>query len=291
MSPSELSVPGIAVPTVALFATANIVFWITTYCCLHDRISNLTAVLINCACIFAMFTPMHDSAHSSVWRSNLAINDAIGRICSFYFIAPFAAFRYVHLEHHKHTNDPEKDPDFWSARGIALLRPLQWASQEFHYYVPYLSIISQKPLVERVEVIVTLFASYAFVIHAANTIGWKLVWIWILPLRIAVILLAWMFDYIPHRPHQLTRKQDMYGSTSKIGGFFSVSSPLAPLLSILMINQNYHNIHHLFPTVPFYFYPSIWHKHKDDLIHNGTPVVPFYDASVALLSRTRVNAH
>lgn len=36
------------------------------------------------------------------------------------YIAPFPAFRYVHLQHHKHTNDPELDPDMWSG-AVALM--------------------------------------------------------------------------------------------------------------------------------------------------------------------------
>jgi fatty acid desaturase len=31
-------------------------------------------------------------------------------VCGCAFLAPFAGFRFLHLEHHKHTNDENKDP-------------------------------------------------------------------------------------------------------------------------------------------------------------------------------------
>lgn len=61
--------------------------------------------------------------------------------------APFPAFRFVHLEHHKHTNDPALDPDHYrcvrvphsdqgatsvrerSGEGPKVLLPLHWLTQ------------------------------------------------------------------------------------------------------------------------------------------------------------------
>jgi fatty acid desaturase len=44
------------------------------------------------------------------------------------------------------------------------------------------------------------------------------------------------------------------------------------LLTPVLLFQNYHLIHHLIPTVPFYRYGRIWRAKKDFLIANGAAV-------------------
>jgi fatty acid desaturase len=39
-----------------------------------------------------------------------------------------------------------------------------------------------------------------------------------------------------------------------------------------------HNIHHLYPQLPFTRYGKIWAKHKDALIAAGTETHPVYHA-------------
>ena len=46
------------------------------------------------------------------------------------------------------------------------------------------------------------------------------------------------------------------------------------LLAIPMLNQDLHNIHHLYPYLPFYTYGQIWQKHRDELVQRGTRVLP-----------------
>jgi hypothetical protein len=38
------------------------------------------------------------------------LNELVGHVSGMPSQVPLAAFRFVHLEHHKHTNDKEKDP-------------------------------------------------------------------------------------------------------------------------------------------------------------------------------------
>ena len=53
------------------------------------------------------------------------------------FPLPFAAFKRMHLLHHKHTNDESLDPDVWAAKGPRLLLPLRWITVELSYYSMY----------------------------------------------------------------------------------------------------------------------------------------------------------
>jgi len=78
---------------------------------------------------YLCFTPYHDATHRAIGcrrkddtdPNNLflksLLNEVIGQACGIPLLAPFTAFRYIHLLHHKHTNDPEKDPDMHAQTG------------------------------------------------------------------------------------------------------------------------------------------------------------------------------
>ena len=44
----------------------------------------------------------------------------------------------------------------------------------------------------------------------------------------------------------------------------------------LFLFQNYHLIHHLYPSVPFYRYLKIWRLNEAEFRRQGTPVVDWY---------------
>ena len=46
------------------------------------------------------------------------------------------------------------------------------------------------------------------------------------------------------------------------------------LLSILLLNQNYHNVHHLWPSQPWYRYSKVWFAHNRELLQKGVRVLP-----------------
>ena len=76
-------------------------------------------MVINTLATFYVFTPMHDGCHGSIATTSSGyrwLNDAIGFACSVMFPLPYHAFKYMHLQHHKHTNDPLNDPDHYVAQ-------------------------------------------------------------------------------------------------------------------------------------------------------------------------------
>jgi len=75
--------------------------------------------------------------------------------------------------------------------------------------------------------------------------------------RLAILFLAFAFDYVPHRPHAITAAEDRYRATSVVE---------SALLNVLLLGQNYHLVHHLYPGVPFYRYQSIWTRRRATLL-------------------------
>ncbi len=187
---------------------------------------------------------------------------------------------YCHLQHHRHTNDPDKDPDFWTAKGPSFLLPLRWMTVEASYYITYLPMLNSRPWVEAMGTLLQLTAEVIAIWWGCSH-GYHstVLWAWLVPGRLANALLAWSFDYLPHRPHTVTRAQDAVAATRVTSLVGAWTAPLTwPLL-----HQNYHNIHHFWPFVPFYMYDRVWHAFKGDLMALGTVIHPIWGAPVTKL--------
>jgi ring-1,2-phenylacetyl-CoA epoxidase subunit PaaE len=221
------------------------------------------AIPVQVALTFVAFTPLHDASHRAVAR-NPFINEAVGWASALPLMSPFAAFRYVHLEHHKHTNDEARDPDMWSGSGRGLSRLFRWATQDLHYYVWYAARRASRP---RAEVRSTLIGVALVVALVSGLVAMgmakEVLLLWMLPARIAIVLLALAFDYLPHRPHQVLASVAPLEATTILEHTF-----LTPFL----LSQNYHLIHHLYPGVPFYRYGKVWWTLRDRLLDDGAVV-------------------
>lgn len=250
----------IAWPTIVVVVAAVGGWATSTTLALFDLIPWALAMLVNTVCAFATFTPMHDASHRSVARARW-VNELVGRVAAIPLVAPFTAFRFLHLEHHKHTNEPDRDPDFYSGQGPRWLLPVRWLTQDLHYYVTYFSRLSERPEAERRETVAVFTGLYALAITlAAAGFVAPVVLLWLVPGRLATALLAFSFDYLPHRPHDVPARVDRYRATRLF-----VDAWLTPLF----LFQNFHLIHHLFPGVPFYRYRVVWYALRDELIDKG----------------------
>lgn len=261
-SPSRAHNPAVAWPTLALFvlcvlgavggAVSGALGWLPAW----------AAVPLVAASLYLSFTPMHDSAHRSVSRHKW-INALVGRVCGVMMCAPFAPFRYAHLRHHHHTNEAGRDPDQWSGTGPTWQLPLRWMSQDLHYYGVYLKAWGQRPAGERAEAALTLALLLALVVSLVSLgYGWQVLLFWWIPTRLAVMALAFLFDYVPHRPHQIPARQDAYRATRNLGRWW---------LTPVMLYQNYHLSHHLYPGVPFYRYKKAWFTRHEALDPSREP--------------------
>lgn len=255
-----LKAPSVAWPTLVL-ALGAFAAWVTSGALFLTGVSPWWASLtVSAIAAFACFTPMHDASHQSIMRAKLP-NEAIGRLCAIPLLAPFTAFRFLHLRHHRHTNDEHEDPDFWSGRGPWPILPLRWLTQDFHYYAFYFARWSERPAAERRETAATLTIIAAAIIALVSAgYGWEALIAWILPGRLGLGFLAYAFDYLPHKPHTIRGKDDRYKAT--------LVRP-NPLLTPVLLYQNFHLIHHLYPGVPFYRYAVVWRTYREKLVARG----------------------
>ncbi|MYK30694.1 MAG: fatty acid desaturase, partial [Boseongicola sp. SB0670_bin_30] len=73
-----------------------------------------------------LFTLQHEATHKTPFATPW-LNEWAGRLAGVPILQPFEWFRYFHLSHHKHTNDPARDPEL-----IAGAKPETWASYVMH---------------------------------------------------------------------------------------------------------------------------------------------------------------
>jgi fatty acid desaturase len=217
---------------------------------------------------YVSYIAMHDAAHGGVSRRRW-VNGAIGRLCLLPLspLLSFPAFRYLHLLHHAATNEPSRDPDLWASSARRWSLPLRFASMDLGYYAFYLRRLRQRPpreVAETLGTVVVAMLGLGLALRAGW--GWNVLVFWILPGRIAMFVLAWLLDYLPHHPHLIRQRDHAYRATRIRVGMEAWLSPL-------MLWQNYHLVHHLYPRAPFWMTVRIWRENERWHLQQGPVLV------------------
>jgi ring-1,2-phenylacetyl-CoA epoxidase subunit PaaE len=272
-------IPAIARPTLALFLVSLAVEAGSTALGATGTWPWPISTAINAVCAFLLFTVSHDAAHNAISTSERATL-WLGRIATAAF-APHAGFRtwrFIHMQHHRFTNEADgRDPDHYTHAGPKWLLPLKWLTVDLYYMVFYLPQLGRRPRAERRELFTTwlVVGGACAALIATGHLG-ALVVYYLLPIRLAVLFLAWSFDYLPHSglEHHTNATDRFKATRNRIGG--------ERILSPLLLNQNYHLVHHLHPVIPFYRYVKVWRKREDEYLANdpalstvrGRPLTP-----------------
>ena len=57
-----------------------------------------------------LFTLNHEAIHRTAFAADW-LNETVSRVCALLLILPATWFRFFHFEHHRHTQDPDRDPE------------------------------------------------------------------------------------------------------------------------------------------------------------------------------------
>ncbi len=248
--------PLVSLPTIGTLAVA-----IAAWPMAVKYLPNYACVLVASWCIYACFTVLHDASHRSVSRIAW-LNEAVGRVATVPFLfSTFTGFRWNHSLHHKHTNVVGLDPDHSGSHSLGWKLPFNWAILDLHYYHHLIAHWRSCPLSVRVESVITL-AAMAVLIASLFMSQWRDAFLlyWLLPSRIAVFFLGFAFDFLPHA----NMDAEKWRTTAW------VRLPGAQLLlSLLLFNQDYHLVHHMWPTVAFYRYVAVFGLRRAKFADNG----------------------
>jgi len=250
----------LANPTVWLLVVTLTIFGVSSAAHLTGHLGTLPTIVLNAIAIYLGFTVMHESMHG-VGHANRNVNRWLGRVGGLLLTISLPMFRGVHYEHHSHTNDTERDPDLFVASSPKWILPLWCLGIVFayrrHFYGRKLQR-SNSDLREALLVEGILLATVAVAI-ATGHVG-TLFTVWFGPALLAVIFLAIAFDYLPHYPYDSAER------------YFDTRVYPGKLGNAILLGQNYHLIHHLWTTIPWYRYASVFEEIRPELERRGVRI-------------------
>ncbi|MCP5245532.1 MAG: fatty acid desaturase [Burkholderiales bacterium] len=267
-----LEKPAFSWPTFLLFVFIVANFCYATYSAVTGTMSILAAIAHNSLSAYIAYTIMHEAAHGLVC-ANKTVNDWVGRISLLAIsVMPFfSTYRTLHMTHHRYVNDPKNDPDFFCCVGPAWLLPFRWMVMDVAYVTFFLKeCYRHRPRAEKVEF--WLAVIFGLTLLTAIIVSGHLmtfVLIYLIPTRIALFFLVLTFDYLPHYPHDTLADDNKFRATNNRVGMEWLITPL-------LLGQNYHLTHHLYPSAPFYRYRKVWQARQHFHDANNPALVKFY---------------
>lgn len=257
--------PFLALPTALLFVASMGGIGTVWYFALTGQIALWQGALANGLITYLLFSVIHDAAHYSLSRVGW-INETIGAIGLFFLFpyAPMVLLRWVHNKHHSHANGP-MDPDRFEHESPWWQVPFRWMFFDgayIYYFVKYGQSVRKKhgsKLVLFYSFLAALFAGSVYLGY-----GLELLMLWFLPSRITLFLIAVVFVILPHYPALVAQDEDPYMATTMRFGFEWLLTPL-------LVYQNYHLIHHLYPEIPFYRMHKAYFLRYDEINAHDIP--------------------
>jgi beta-carotene hydroxylase len=214
-------------------------------------------IATNALAIYVGFTPLHEAMHG-VAHERKWVNGLVGRLGGLPLTVPLPLFRGVHYEHHSHTNDVGRDPDHVVAHRPRLLLPLWCLAVMVTYRTAFYGRRLWRTRGQLVEALAIDLGINAIIV-AAITGGWiaPLAVVWLVPAAVALLFLAFAFDFLPHYPFD-TRAR-----------YFDTRIYPGGVLNAVLLGQNYHLIHHLWTTIPWFRYRRVFAATKNELARRG----------------------
>jgi beta-carotene hydroxylase len=200
-------------------------------------------------------TVIHDASHNAAHRNRI-INAILGHGSALMLGFTFPVFTRVHLQHHANVNDPENDPDHFVSTG----GPLWLIAPRFFYHEVY---FFQRRLWRKLELLEWFLSRLTFgvLVYCA----WRFEFLdyfanyWFSPALVVGLALGLFFDYLPHRPFE---DRNRWKNARVYPG---------AVLNWLIMGQNYHLVHHLWPSIPWYKYKPTYELMKPLLDEKGSP--------------------
>jgi beta-carotene hydroxylase len=250
----------------AIWAFGNLLCWLALWPLVMSGIVPLwlgfIVAVINIALVYL---PTHDAQHDIFARKGEKLrwlNELVGHATTWMIVTPFNALRYTHLEHHRHANDPELDPDIsthasgpWSAiwRSLQERQPGGARAQD---YMATLDRIGRKDLIG-LSLIYQL--TYFAILFALAWTGFaaEAFCLWWLPIQLSKIHLDFFLSWAPHNPNLAKgRYRDTRSWKSSVG-------------NLLSMGMQYHTVHHLHPYIPLDRTPAAYREMRPILLARG----------------------
>jgi beta-carotene hydroxylase len=205
------------------------------------------------ACILATggYVTSHEAMHSNIARhgtKNRWVNEWVGKVSTIPIVFPFSMARLMHLEHHYHCNDPQKDPDYTDEAPNA---PMAWyktwynrqpgVDGSIHHYKRILAEMGTPEAARALKDTVILQLIFMAVLFTMAWTGYAIeaALVWWLPRHVGLSYIRFYLSWAPHHPRE--------GHTGRYETTRIFKSRLGHVMSMGMET---HLIHHLYPGIP-----------------------------------------
>jgi len=219
-----------------------------------------------------LFMAVHETAHKTAFRSR-SLNLAVGYLSAFLIGLPYEYYCLFHWDHHRYTQDPDKDPELIvgvkptsdTQLAIAYSGVLQVAGRlrlmlghaiTGNVIVPWIPENKRAVIVREARIYVALYALLlALSLWCTSAL---LLWVWIVPLVIGQFFLR-PYLYAEHTGCERTRSAFQNTRTTYTGA----------MVKWFAWNMPYHVEHHAYPSIPFHALPKLNEIVDDEIVHRG----------------------
>jgi len=223
----------------------------------RDSIYLVFTLPIYAAVLIFLFAPLHETIHYTVFKTRW-LNSLVAAPIGFLQLLPFQYFRVFHYAHHRHTQNPEKDPELldmkplrqrywlylsglptWWQSIYTIWRHAQGRVDESYIEARHHTMIINEARLH--------LAGYALLLLISLlTSSAALWWYWILPALVGQPLLR-LYLLAEHSGCDLGDNMLENSRTT-----YTV-----PWLNFLAWNMPYHAEHHYLASVPFHALPAL----------------------------------
>ena len=225
--------------------------------------------IIATANITLSYLPSHEAQHDIIARPGDKLrwlNETVGHTSTIPLVLPYRVAKLTHMEHHKHANHPELDPDFSVHAPTALqslwkgIRDRQPRSPNgLNAYGAALQRIGRPDVILDAVAYDVIFYGVLFAC-AWNGFAIEAALLWWLPRHIAISYIRHYLSWAPHHP------------ASETGRYRDTHSFRAILGNIGSLGMQYHTVHHLHPRIPLYRTPRAYWEMREIIEARGADV-------------------
>ena len=205
-----------------------------------------------------LFAPLHETIHFTAFKTRW-LNNLVAAVIGFFLFIPFRYFRAFHYGHHRHTQNPELDPELTGKKPMTRSSywlhvsglPI-WSTNLSGIYQHATGVVTETYIESRKHAVIINearfhLAGYAILIlFSLLTDNLALWYFWILPSLLTQPFLRW-FLLAEHTgcdlgDNMLENSRTTYTS---------------PLINFLAWNMPYHAEHHYLASIPFHALPAL----------------------------------
>ena len=253
-----------------IWAFANFACWISLWpLVFFAGLPLWIAFPIATANITLSYLPSHEAQHDIIARPGSRLrwlNQLVGHMSTIPLLLPYRVAKLTHMEHHKHANHPDLDPDFsthadgpMQAIWKSILNRQPRSQGGLNAYGEVLMRLGRPDvLIDGVVYRIIFFAILIVLAWSGHAIEAALLW-W-LPQHIALTYIQYYLSWAPHNPGMSTgRYRDTRSFRALVGNIGSMG-------------MQYHIVHHLHPRIPLMRTPRAYWEMRDALEARGCDV-------------------